>query len=368
MIVPDKRYIGKGRCASVPFGRCVSAVSEASEGMRDPKTFVPRPFRPAWWLPGPHAQTVAGRYLRPRGGVRYRRERVELPDGDFLDLDFATVEGRPVPDAAETPAVLVVHGLEGSAQSAYVLETCRALAGHGIRAVAMNFRSCGGEPNRLARLYHAGDTGDVAFALDLLAERFPGAPLGAVGFSLGGNQLLKHLGERGREAGVRAAVGVSVPFDLDAGASKLEASAMGRLYASVFVRSLRGKFLAKRDLIGDTCDEARVLRARSLREFDEAATAPLHGFRDAAHYYAVSSSGPFLPRIRVPTLLVHAADDPFVPAEAMPHAAVRENPCLAAAFTEQGGHVGFIGGPPRARTFWAEAEAARFLAGYLGSA
>lgn len=336
--------------------------------MTDPKSFVPTPFRPAWWLPGPHAQTIGGRYLRPVRGVCYRRERVDTPDGDFLDLDFATVEGLPVPDAPGIPAVLVIHGLEGSAASAYVLETCRQLARRGIRSVATNFRSCSGEPNRLARLYHAGDTGDVEWVLRLLAARFPGAPLGAVGFSLGANQLLKYLGERGRETPLRAAVAVSVPYDLAAGADKLDATVMGRLYTAVFLRSLKAKYQAKRALLGGAYDDARVLAARTFREFDDAATAPLHGFRDAAHYYGSSSSGRFLSRVRVPTLLVHAEDDPFVPAGAMPYAAVRDNPCLAAAFTAEGGHVGFIGGLPWAPTFWAEAEAARFLEPYLSGA
>src|ERR1700741_1476857 len=176
-----------------------------------PSRFTPRPFVPARWLPGPHAQTVAGRYLRPATGVRYRRERIDTPDGDFLDLDFAHVVGSPQPAPVEdSPVALVVHGLEGSAQSAYVLETCRALWGRGIRAVAMNFRSCSGEPNRLARFYHAGDTGDIAFVLERLAEPHPGVPLAAVGFSLGANVLLKYLGERGDSARIRAAAAISI--------------------------------------------------------------------------------------------------------------------------------------------------------------
>jgi predicted alpha/beta-fold hydrolase len=327
--------------------------------------FQPRPFRPAAWLPGPHAQTVAGKYVRPRTGVVYRRERVDTPDGDFLDLDFASVAGKPAL-ADDAPMVLVVHGLEGSAQSAYVLETCRAAYDLGMRAAAMNFRSCSGEPNRLARFYHAGETGDLSFLLDLLADRFPGAALGAVGFSLGANQLLKYLGERGGAARVRAAAAVSVPFDLDAGSRKLQASFMGRVYTGVFVRSLQRKYRRKREMIGDACDAGRVLAARSFHEFDDAATARLHGFRDVHHYYSSQSSQNFLGGIRVPTLLVHATDDPFVDARAIPRGIERTNPWITAAFTEHGGHVGFIAGPPWAPRFWAEREAARFLAERLG--
>lgn len=326
-----------------------------------PPRFVPRPYVPARWLPGPHAQTVAGRFLRPATGVRYRRERIDTPDGDFLDLDFASVPGTQAP-GEDSPVALVMHGLEGSSRSSYVLETCRALWDRGIRAVAMNFRSCGGEPNRLPRFYHAGETGDVAFVLEWLAERYPRVPLAAVGFSLGANVLLKFLGERGESAPVRAAVAISIPFDLAAGSRKLWSNLAGRLYTGVFVRSLRRKYRQKGALMGKALDERRAFSARSFHEFDDAVTAPLHGFRGVDHYYGSSSSGQFLPRIRIPTLLIHAEDDPFVPADAIPRDAIAANPYLAAAFTERGGHVGFLSGPPGRLRFWAEAEAARFLA------
>jgi predicted alpha/beta-fold hydrolase len=333
-------------------------------GMRDPKAFAPSPYRAAWWLPGPHGQTVAGRYLRRPRDVEIRRERVDTPDGDFLDLEWVRVPSARVADDA--PLALVIHGLEGSGRSTYVLETCRALARAGIRSVALNFRSCSGEMNRALRFYHAGETGDVAFLAGRLAER-EGRPIGAVGYSLGGNILLKHLGEQGDAARgtIAAAVAVSVPFDLAAGSEKLESSLMGRLYTRIFVRSLQAKFAAKAERLAGLCDAGAVRRARSFREFDDAGTARVHGFRDVDHYYADSSSGPFLARVRVPTLIVHAEDDPFVDARSMPRAAVAANPWLAAAFTRDGGHVGFLGGAPWAPTFWAEGEAARFLAPYL---
>lgn len=334
------------------------------DGVRDPKSFAATPFHPAWWLPGPHGQTVAGRYLRTPRDVEIRRERVDTPDGDFLDLDWVRVPAAEV--AEDAPLALVIHGLEGSGRSTYVLETCRALAGRGIRSVALNFRSCSGEMNRALRFYHAGETGDVGFLADLLSRR-EGRPIGAVGYSLGGNILLKLLGERGDAARetIEAAVAVSVPFDLSAGSDKLDASLMGRLYTRVFVRSLQAKFAAKADRLAGTCNAEAVRNARSFREFDDAGTARLHGFRDVADYYASSSSGPFLPRVRVPTLVVHAEDDPFVDARSMPRGAVAANPWLASAFTRKGGHVGFISGPPWAPSFWAEGEAARFLASYL---
>lgn len=328
--------------------------------------FTPRPFRPAPGLRNPHAQTIGGRYLRPRDPLPLRRERVDTPDGDFLDLDFARAPGAPW-DAAAAPVVVILHGLEGGSGSGYVLQTMRELAARGVRAAALNFRTCGGEPNRLARFYHSGETGDLGFVLRLLAERWPDAPLGAVGFSLGGNVLLKYLGECGEAALPRAAVAVSVPFDLAAGAASMERG-MGRVYTARFLRTLRDKYRRKRPLIGDAVDDRRVLAARTFREFDDAATAPLHGFRDADHYYAASSSAGYLAGIRVPTLLLHSADDPFLPADAVPRAAARDNPFITAAFTEHGGHVGFVAGTPWAPEFWAEAEAARFLAEQLGDA
>jgi predicted alpha/beta-fold hydrolase len=326
--------------------------------------YAPRPFRAAAWLPGPHAQTVAGRYLRRPAGITYRRERVDTADGDFLDLDFALLHGRE--PAADAPVAVVVHGLEGSAASGYVVETCRALAEHGIRPVAMNFRTCGGEMNRTLRFYHAGETGDLATVLALLAERFPGAPLGAVGFSLGANVLLKYLGETGDAARVRAAVAVSTPFDLSAGADSLDGTRLGRLYVSVFLRTLKAKFTEKSSLVGDSCDADRVYAARTFREFDDAATAPLHGFTGVDHYYSSSSSAQFIDHIRVPTLLIQSRDDPFLPGSAIPLAAAEANPCVTPVITDHGGHVGFIAGPPWAPRFWAETEAARFLAPHLG--
>ena len=326
-----------------------------------PPAYTPRPFRPAWWLPGRHAQTIAGRLLRLGRTFPLRRERIETPDGDFLDLDFA-----PAPrDGA--PQVLLLHGLEGSARRGYALNTYAELAAAGIQGVGLNFRSCSGESNRLARLYHSGETGDLRFVLDLLAARFPDVRRGAIGFSLGGNVLLKLLGEEG-EAGRRwleAAVAVSVPYDLAAGADHLERSAMGRFYRRRFVRSLQRKLEAKRALVAGKVDLDRALRARTFREFDDAATAPLHGFADAAEYYHLSSSARFLEAIRVPTLLLHAEDDPFLPPHALPRDAIARNPHLVPVITPRGGHVGFIGGPPWTPRFWAEAEAARFLAARL---
>lgn len=323
--------------------------------------FAVSPFRPAWWLPGPHAQTLGGRWLRRRLKVALRRERLRTPDADVLHLDWPHSTLAP-----DSPLVLVLHGLEGCASSGYVLEAHRVLAARGIRSVGLNFRSCGGEMNHAARFYHAGETGDLAFVVEQLARRFPDAVLGAVGFSLGGNVLLKWLGEAGADSPVQAAAAVSVPFDLAASARALSRG-LGPQYSRHFVRGLRRKLLSRADVLAEHCDLERGCHARTLPEFDAAVTAPVHGFRDVHHYYSASSSIGFLAGIRVPTLLLHSADDPFLPAEAIPREQVSKNPFLVSGFTRHGGHVGFVGGSPWLPEFWAEREAARFLAAMLRS-
>ncbi|MFP3949211.1 MAG: YheT family hydrolase, partial [Longimicrobiales bacterium] len=241
-----------------------------------------------------------------------------------------------------------------------------------IRPVGMNFRGCSGEPNRTVRFYHSGETGDIRHVLDELHRRFPGRPMGAVGFSLGGNVLLKYLGEVGEdgdgERRVQAAVTVSVPFDLSAGADRLEEGPWGRFYSYYFLRMLRRKIRLKEALVTGHVDVAEALSAPTLRRFDDAATAPIHGFESAQDYYTRSSSAVFLSRIDTPTLLLQSRDDPFLPEAALPEDTMRRNPNLIAGITERGGHVGFVEGSPWAPSFWSEAEAARFLAHLLETA
>jgi predicted alpha/beta-fold hydrolase len=326
-------------------------------------------FSPAAWLPGPHAQTIGARVLRSSSGVTLRRERIELPDGDFVDLDWTTAV-RDVPVGEHGPLVLVLHGLEGSARSTYMLQSYRALARQGLAPVGLNFRSCSGEPNRLPRLYHSGDTGDIAFVLDHLRDRWPERAMGAVGFSLGGNALLKYLGEHGQAgaaASVDAAGAISVPYDLAAG-ERVLSRGPSRIYLAYLMRKLRRKVKVKTDILRDHIDVDTVLAARTFREFDEWGTAPLHGFAGADDYYRRSSSAAFLTDIRTPTMLVHALDDPFLPASAVPRDAAAGNPALHTSFVPVGGHVGFVQGSPLAPDFWAESAVARFLATRLGAA
>lgn len=333
--------------------------------MPDPLEYAPEPFRPAWWLPGPHAHTIAGRFIRKLDPGPLKSERIELPDGDFVDVHEGPYE---VPDTA--PAVVILHGLEGCSSSNYVATMARELARHGVRAIRFNFRGCSGEMNRLPRFYHAGDTDDLQHVLATVRRRFNGVPLGAIGFSLGGNVLLKYLGEQGHEAGelLTAAVGVSVPFDLAAGTRQLEQPGITWVYTQYFMRKLRSKAAAKRELLAPHCEIDRALASRKIREYDDALTSQLHGFGDAWNYYQQSSCAQFIDRIEVPTLILHALDDPFLAREAVPLQAIRENPWIVDGTTDRGGHVGFISGPPWRPGFWAEEEGARFLATALHGA
>jgi hypothetical protein len=313
-----------------------------------------RPFRPAPGLASPNAQTLYAALARPSHAPPLHRERWELPDGDFVDLD--SFEG---PQGA--PHVVALHGLEGSSRSGYVLAILRGAAERGWGATAVNFRSCSGEPNRLPRSYHSGETGDVLSVLKHLRQRLTG-PLYAVGFSLGANVLLRLLEETGESAPVDAAAALSTPFDLELCARTLDGPGpFQRLYRDVFLHNLKRKARAKLRRFPQAFDGQALERARTLRAFDDAVTAPLHGFRDAAHYYAESSSGPHLHAIRRPTLLLSACDDPMIPPSTLPRD-MAGNPHLHLVLTDKGGHVGFVGGHLHRPDFWGEAQALAFLA------
>ncbi len=326
--------------------------------------FEVEPFRPAAGLGNPHAQTLLATRLPAGRGITFERVRIDTPDGDFLDLDLPQLAGIDLPAGA--PVVLLLHGLEGNARRPYALDLYRQLAERGIRSVGMNYRSCSGEMNRTARSYHAGATDDVALVHGWLDQRFPGAAKGMVGVSLGGNMLLKYLGERGAEAAIRlrAAAAISPPFDLKLGGEQMEQGLAVR-YVAHFLASIKAKLRAKAALVAPHIDLEQALAARTLREIDEAMTAPLHGFASANDYYARSSSRRYLPGILVPTLILRAKDDPLIPAGDIPHDLFKHNQALVAGITEQGGHVGWIEGWPLAYRMWAQRQVAAFLASYL---
>ena len=243
-------------------------------------TFNLDPFTPARGLHNPHLQSILANGLRPKNGVHFRRQRLDTPDGDFVDLDFADVPGKSWQELGDdAPIVLLLHGLEGSARRGYAHETYKQLAQRDIRSFGLNFRSCSGEMNRTAHLYHAGATGDVALVMDWLNKQFPSVPKGMIGFSLGANVMLKYLGENGKalDGKVKTAVAISPPFDMVAGA-KVFSYGTGKLYSRLFLRSLKEKTRAHASLIADKIDIERVLNAQTVTEFDDALTAPLHGF------------------------------------------------------------------------------------------
>ncbi len=292
--------------------------------------------------------------------VALHRQRWETPEGDFIDVDC--VSGAP-----DTPILIVLHGLEGSAHSKQVLGLLARLKCKGWRGIGVNFRSCSGEPNRLRRSYHGGETSDLAWVIQRVMADHPDSPILCAGVSLGGNILLKYLGEQGESLppAVRAAVAISTPFDLAQSAHTLERG-FSRVYMARLVQSLKAKTLAKLKRYPDLVDPRALAAVRTLAEFDDAVTAPVHGFQGAADYWNSSSSATFLPKIRRPTLLINAKDDPFLPEKALPLAAVSENRFLTAEFTSSGGHIGFLTGPwPGWPACWAEDRAIRFLERYV---
>lgn len=321
-------------------------------------------YRPAWWIPGPHVRTVWGRFVRRVPIVATHREQWETPDGDLLDIERLSAP----PDR---PRLVLLHGLEGTVRSHYAQGTLAEAQRRGWGADFVLFRSCGGTINRARRFYHSGETGDLAMVIDRVTREFPRAPLVLAGFSLGGNVLLKYLGERGDDVPpeIRAAAAVSVPFDLDRGASHIDRG-FARVYQASFLKSLKRKAHAKLAIYPDLCDPARLDAARSIREFDEFVTAPLHGFAGASDYYARSSSLGFLGGVRRPTLLLSAVDDPFLPPAVLDdvRAVAAANPALTIEFVPEGGHVGFISGTvPWRPEYYAERRVAEFLDGYVSS-
>ncbi len=315
-------------------------------------------FRPPAWLRNAHLQTV-WHVVRPRRWTLPQvPERLELPDGDFLDLAWMRRDAGGAP--ADRLAVLT-HGLESDAQAGYILGMASALHAAGWDALAWNFRGCGPEPNRLPRFYHSGETGDLGTVVRHAAERGPYTHIALVGFSLGGNVTLKYLGEAPPHPAVRAAAAISVPVDLAASARVLDRRHVNRIYLRRFIASLVGKVEAKAKRFPDGFDLRGIRRMRTFQEFDDRYTSRLHGFRDAADYWAQASARQFLASIRVPTLLLNARDDPFLSPECIPTAEAQASPCLFLEAPARGGHVGFVDFLSPGRATYAERRTVEFL-------
>jgi len=298
-------------------------------------------FRPAWWLPGHHLPTLWPALFRRRPPLAIQRERLELPDGDFIDLSWHGPKGPPV--------VLLLHGLEGGLDSHYARPFLESVAKQGYRGCLFHFRGCSGEPNRLPRSYHSGDTGDLEQVVSHILGS--GQRLhAAAGFSLGGNLLLKWLGEQGEAAPVQRALAVSVPFLLARAADRLDRG-FSRVYQAHLLRSLKRKYREKFSRIPSPL-EVDLEGIHNFRQWDEEVTAPLHGFAGADDYYRRCSCRRFLPAIRRPTLILHDRNDPFLWPDAIP--ADGELPDqVRLELTRGGGHAGFVYGfVPGVSRYW----------------
>ncbi len=306
------------------------------------------PYRAPHWLAGGHAQTIWPRFVATPD-VRYRRERVVTPDGDFWDFDWS--DAQVGNDAA--PLVVLFHGLESGSGSHYARALMAAVAEIGWRGVIPHFRGCGGEPNVKPRAYHSGDYEEVdAMFAAIRARVGADVRMYAAGVSLGGSALLNWLGRVGPDATkmVTAAASVSAPLDLTVAGVEI-GRGVNRIYAWYFLDTLKpkGRALARR--FPGLLDETRLRRVRTMYDFDEVVTAPLHGFTGTADYWRRASSKPWLPHVAVPTLVLNAKNDPFIPGTSLPDPAgvsrdvVLEQP-------EQGGHVGFLVGSFPGRLTW----------------
>jgi predicted alpha/beta-fold hydrolase len=317
--------------------------------MSDPLCYIaPR------WLPGGHLQTIYPALYIPKPPVAYRRERWLAPDSDFIDIDF--VDG-----GAGAPMVVLFHGLEGSSNSHYGRALMAAVAARGWSGAVPHFRGCSGEPNHGPRFYHSGDAAEIDWVLKRLREQRQStgaSPLYAVGVSLGGNALLRWLGESQQQASiVDAACAVSAPLDLAAGGAALSRG-LNRVYTQVFLQTLKPKCLHKLTQFPDLFDRKKMLAARNLYEFDNVVTAPLHGYRDTDDYWHRASARHVLNDITVPTLVLNARNDPFLPGRHLPEQASR---FVTLAYPEEGGHVGFSNGPFPGRLDWLPGKLLGFL-------
>ena len=325
--------------------------------MTEDREHEQRYFPTPWWAKNPHVQTILSSVLRAPG-TSLRRERLELADGDFIDLDWS--------DATQHPkrVVVVFHGLEGSSGSPYVRRLIKRCGEHQVSLAVHHHRSCSGENNRLARSYHSGETGDMQQTLQHIKGLYPEAHIDAVGYSLGGNALAKYLGEQGDTSLVNRAVIVSAPLQLSACAKRLEGG-FSRIYQRHLIKKLQQKTTDKlshpkhRDAL--PLDEDQVRALKTFYDFDDRVTAPLHGFADVHDYYAQCSGLRFLSSITVPTLIMHAADDPFMTDAVIPTPGQCSEQVSYELYSH-GGHVGFIsGGNPLRPKFFLEDRLADFL-------
>lgn len=301
----------------------------------------------------PHVQSIFPVFCRPIQRLEYTRERIDTPDGDFLDLDWSPVGSKNV--------LLAIHGLEGCSDSRYMHGILRAFNRRGWDGVAMNLRGCSGEMNRLARFYHAGATEDVEQVLTHIRRTRSYGTIALVGFSMGGNLALRYLGEQADRLApqIRAAAAVSTPCDLASSASKL-ARPENFIYMNRFVYAFRRKLRAKKKIMPDKIDDRGFYKIRTFKQYDDRYTAPLNGFKNAEDYWAKTSAKPLLPRITIPTLMINAQDDPMLARPSFPLEEARQNPNLFLELPEHGGHTGFMRFNADGE-YWHETRVAEFI-------
>ena len=297
-------------------------------------------FKPAWWLKNRHAQTIYPSL--PLSGApkcTLRRENLELPDGDITVVHW--MASGPTPESG-APTLIILHGLEGSSESSYARMLLQAAIARGWRAAVLHFRDCGDYRNRLPRRYHAGETNDIRFFLDSLRSESNNGPLIAAGFSLGGSVLLKYLGESGLFTPLDAAVAVSVPLSLHDSSDALSCG-FSKFYNLFLLNKMKMAVRRKFNRHTAAFDWPRTMAARTFAEFDDAVTAPLHGFSGKDEYYDRCSAIGYLGDIRIPTLIVNSLDDPFMTPAAIP-APSGLSDYVQLEVTTHGGHIGFIAG------------------------
>jgi predicted alpha/beta-fold hydrolase len=318
---------------------------------------IPSNFHAPLYLRNRHVQTILPTILRTGNNIPYQRQRLELPDGDFVDVFWCRLQ---TPVKENQPIVIVLHGMGGRFTSNYVPDTIRALLRRGYRVAFLHSRGCSGEPNRLPATFHAADTSELNHLVHTIKTQYPAAPVAAMGFSLGGSILLKWLGESAHTNTLRAAVAVGVPFDLSATANAINRG-FARIYQIYLLRGLKSLALAKLAVHPAPLTASQIKAIKTLRQYDHEMTAKINGFSGVNEYYARGSCKQYLANIQNPTLIVNAVDDPFVPASSIPgeHELADD---VVLELSQHGGHVGFLGSA--GSRYFAE-RGPRFIGDYL---
>jgi len=312
-------------------------------------------YHSPWLLSNGHIQTIFPVLFRKISDITYARERITTPDDDFLDLDWSCIASRRL--------AIISHGLEGCSDRTYVKGMARAVNCGGWDALAWNYRGCSGQPNQQLRFYHNGATDDLSFVIDHAMATGRYDEIALIGFSLGGNLTLVHLGRDKVNANVSKAAVFSVPCHLESSAALL-ASPGNRIYMKRFLRMLHEKIKAQKALMPDLIDDDGYDRIKDFKDFDDRYTAPIHGFSDAEDYWRQCASLQFIPGIRVPTLIVNAANDPFLTRQCFPAAQAKDNRHVTLSIPKSGGHVGFVAFN-HDKMYWSEYQAVSFLNGHI---